>query len=71
MSINYEDFEWMLIVIVFGILGIVVAMIIYNLNVQGILVPEFLTGSITITQVMAGIIILFIIGGIVVAAIKK
>ena len=71
MSIDYRDFEWMLIVIVFGILGIVVAMIVKTLNDQSILVPEYLTGSITITQLMAGIIILFIIGGIVIAATKK
>jgi len=71
MGIAYEDFEPLIIVLAFGILGFVVAMIMKTLNDNKIIVNEYLTGTITITTLMSGIIVLFLIVGIVVAATRQ
>ena len=70
--VSYHDFEALLIVVVFGVLGIVLAMILKTLYDRGIVINEFITGgSITISSVMALIIIFSLAIGIIVAGMKK
>lgn len=69
--VSYDDFEALVIVLIFGVLGLVLSMIVKNLYDSGTVVDEFITGTITITEVQAGIIVLFLIFGIVLSAVKK
>lgn len=69
--VSYDDFESLIIVLIFGVLGIIVAMIVNTLNTSGTVINEFVTGTITITDLIAGIIILFLIIGVVIAAVKR
>lgn len=69
--VSYNDFESLVIVLVFGVFGIVIAMIVNTLNTRGIIIDEFLTGSVTITDLIVGIIILFLVIGVIVAVVKK
>jgi len=45
MGIRYEEFEPLLIVLAFGVLGVVMAMIIKTLYDDGIIIPAYLTGT--------------------------
>jgi len=52
-----------------GIIGVIIAIIIQMLNTQGIIIDEFLTGTITLRELQAIIIILWLLMGVVVSAI--
>lgn len=69
--VSTDDFDTLLIVLLFGVLGIVIAMIFNAMNTAGVVVDEFVTGSVSITDLMAGTIVFFLIIGVVVAALKK
>ena len=74
MPINYKDFEPLIIVLIFGVLGFIVAMIVKTLHDSGVVVGEILVtpgGTITITNAMTFIVIIFLIIGIVVAATRQ
>lgn len=69
--VSYKDFEALVIVLIFGVLGVICAMIIYELDARGILIDEFITSSITVTDLQAFVIIVWLIVGVLVAAIKS
>jgi len=58
-------------VFVMGCLGIIVAFIIEVMNTNGILIDEFITGSILITDVQTFIIAIFVLFGLVMAAVRR
>ena len=59
-----------LIIFGFGGLGTIMALVVEQLYVQGIVVDEMVTGTITITDVMVAIILLFMLTGVVIAAMR-
>ena len=69
--VSASDFDTLVIVLVFGVIGVIVAMLARTMYVREVILDEFITGSITITDFMAGVIILFLVIGVVVAAVKK
>ena len=69
--VSASDFDTLVIVLVFGVIGVIVAMLCRTLYVREIILDEFITGTITITEFMTGVIILFLVIGVVVAAVKK
>jgi len=74
MGISYRDFEPLLLVLVFGLLGFVAAMIVKTLYESNVVIGEILVtpgGTITIANAMAFIVIIFLIIGIVVAATRQ
>jgi len=56
-----------------GIIGICFAILLQLLNEQGIIVDEFITGSVTVTlpELQLGAILLWELFGLVLAAIKQ
>ena len=63
-----RDLSRVIIIILFGLAGICMAGISYALYVNGIVVDEMVSGSITIQNVMAiEIIVWLIVGGIIAA----
>ena len=69
--VSWEDFEVVPIILICGVIGIINAMIFHTLNDEGIIIDEFITGSITITNLMALVIVIWLIVGIIIAAVKK
>jgi len=63
-----RDYQAGLIVMICGILGVIVAYILYELDARGILVDELTTGTITAADVMAVTIIVFLLAGLVMGA---
>ena len=55
-------------IVVFGLLGIIIAAVIYTMNANGILLDEFITGTISVTDVMTVTVIVFSICGVIIAA---
>jgi hypothetical protein len=55
----------------FGFFGIIMAAIAKVANDEGVIIDEFITGSITITDLMAIIIIIFLLAGVVVAVVRS
>ena len=55
----------------FGFLGMVLAVILGYLNDQGILVDEYLTGSITLPDLQICVIIIGLLVGVVVAVLTS
>lgn len=51
-----------------GMLGIIQAMILFEMNTRGILIDEFITGSITITDLMVGVVIIWLLIGVIIGA---
>lgn len=54
-----------------GFIGVILAIIIQLLNDAGIIIDEFLTGSIVLREVQAVIIIIWILVGVLVAASQR
>lgn len=54
-----------------GFSGIIVAAIMNILNTNGILIDEFITGSVTITDLMSVTIIIFLIAAVVFAVASR
>ena len=63
--------EAFIIPLVMGVLGIVMAMILKTLYDDGIIIDEVISGTITITDLMAVVVVIWLVGGIFIAAIKK
>lgn len=58
-------------VLLFGFIGIILAAIEYTLYTEGILIDEFVTGSVTITDVMAFTVIAVLIFGVFIAVARR
>jgi len=69
--VSSRDFDTMVIVLVFLVLGLVTSMILWTLNDRGVLIDELVSGSISITDLQIVVIILWGMVGIIVAAVKK
>ena len=54
-----------------GALGIFVAYIVWYLNDNGIWVDQFVTASAPIQEVMAIVIVIFLLVGVLIAAMKR
>ena len=50
-----------------GFVGIILAAIEYTLYIEGILIDEFITGSVTIADLMAITIVIWLIIGVIIA----
>jgi len=66
-----EDVKTGIIVIMFGMAGIVTAGIEQSLYTRGILIDEYITGTIAIADLMTITILLWILFGIVIAVLKR
>ena len=53
-----------------GVVGAVIAAILNVLNDAGILIDEFITGNITMPELMAIVIIIFVLVGVILAVVK-
>jgi len=62
--------ETFAIIFICGMMGIVLAFILYLLHINGIVIDEYVTGSITIENIMAITIIVWAMVGVMVAVIK-
>lgn len=69
--VSFSDFEAFFIPIVTTVIGIILAMIVKTLHDEGRVLDEFIVGSITITDVMTCIVVLFFVIGIIIAAVKR
>ena len=69
--VSFSDFETLIIPLIFGVLGICNAMILWNLWHEGIIIDEMITGTITINDLMTIVVVLWFIVGVVLAAVKK
>ncbi len=69
--VSLSDFNTVVIILVCGVLGLVNALILNNLYENGILIQEFVSGSITIETLMTLVIIVWLMVGIILAAFKK
>lgn len=65
-----DSIKYFAIVFICGCIGIGLALILYILNAQGILIDEYITGSITIENVMALTILIWTLIGVVLSAIE-
>lgn len=65
-----KPFDKFAITFICGMVGVVLAFILYGLYTNGVIIDEYVTGSITIEEVMAFTIIVWTIIGVVIAAIK-
>lgn len=65
-----KPFDKFAIVFICGMVGVILAFIVYGLYSEGIIVDEYITGTISITDVMSFIILAWSIIGVVLAAIK-
>lgn len=66
-----DDFRAMMIVFITGCLGVIVAFIEYTMDNRGILLDEVVTGTVTISNLMAGTIILFLLIGAIAASLSR
>ena len=69
--VSAKDFEVLIIVVVVGIIGIGLAMLIGELHTQEIIVHEAIGESVTLQQVQTFIIAVFLLLGVIVAAVKN
>lgn len=65
-----RDSESFMIVFVFGMVGVIIAFILEQLDTRGILIDAFITGSIIITDLMVVVIMLFLLIGVVLAVLR-
>jgi len=61
------EFKKFAIVFICGMIGIGLAFVLYLLNAEGILVDEYITGSITIENIMSITIIIWTLIGVVIS----
>ena len=64
-----DSVRYFAIVFICGCIGIALALILYILNAQGIVVDEYISGSITIENLMAVTILIWTMIGVVLSAI--
>lgn len=65
------EFEAAMTTIGVGAIGIFVAYIFYYLNDKGIWIDQYITESTTIQEVMAVIIVIFLLVGVLLAAMRS
>ena len=65
-----KEFQTMLIVIVCAILGVVSAMIVNTMYVRGQIIDEFITGTITIDDLMFVVFFAWLVVGIIIGVLK-
>lgn len=68
MGINERAFA---ITVLCGVVGVLLAITVQLLNSAGILVDEFITGTITLREVQLMIIIIWIVMGTLISAFQK
>ena len=66
-----EDISSALVVILFGLGGIITAGLEETLYNRGVMIDEFISGTISIADLMAITILIWILLGIVIAVIKR
>ena len=66
-----SDMEAGVVVIGMGSLGVILAFIVGLMNTRGIIFDELITGSITISDLQIAIIILFLLCGMIMGALKR
>lgn len=69
--VSINDMEAFIIPLVMGVIGIIMAMILKTLYDDGIIIDEAIAGTITITDLMTIVVVIWLIGGILIAAFKK
>ena len=69
--VSFSDFEALIIPLVMGVIGIVNAMIIWNLYYRGIVIDAMIQNTISIEDLMTIIIVMWFIVGIILAAVKR
>ena len=69
--VTYRDFETLIIPLIMGVLGIINAMIFKTLYDEGIIIDAFIAGTITITDLMTIVVVMWFVVGIILAAVKK
>jgi len=69
--VSTSDFDTLVIVLVCGVIGIVNAMIFNTLNDRGVIINELLVGTISITDLMIIVILVWLMLGIIIAAVKN
>ena len=69
--VSYSDFEALVIIFICGVVGIVFAMIFTTIYDQGYFVDALSNMNITIEEVRIIVIVVWLIVGIIIAAVKK
>lgn len=69
--VTYRDFETLIIPLIMGVLGIINAMIFKTLYDEGIIIDAFIAGTITITDLMTFVVVVWFVMGILITAVKK
>ena len=68
---SLDDMMTLVIVLVCGVLGVIVAMLTKVLYDNGIVVDEFITGSVSLFDSQIFTIIIFLIVGVVIAVLRS
>lgn len=66
-----KDVRVGIVTMAIGFMGILIAAIVNILNTEGIMVDEFITGSVTITDLMSVIVIIFMVCAVVYAVTSR
>lgn len=66
-----RDYETPFIVVICSVIGIVLSQIIRTLYNAGVVLDEFITDSITITDVMLVVVILWFIIGVIISILRR
>jgi hypothetical protein len=69
--VSFSDLETLVIILVSGVLGVVNAMILKTLSDNGILVDAMIENTITLTDLMTLVVVIWLVGGILVSVIKR
>jgi len=69
--VSYHDFEALIIVVIFAVIGISLAMIFTTVYDQGHFVDALANMDITIDEVRVITVVLSLIAGVIIAAVKK
>jgi len=65
-----NPFDKFAVVFICGMIGIILAFILYILNLNGVVIDEYVSESLTIEELMAIAIIIWTIIGVVIAALS-
>jgi len=63
-----KPFDKFAITFICGMIGVILAFVFYGLYVDGIIIDEYVTGSITIEEIMALTILVWTAIGVILAA---
>lgn len=67
----YKGFRTLMLVVVFGGIGILIGMIVETLYNEGIIIDEYVVGSILISDLKFYLLLIFIILGICIAYVRS